>query len=139
MNENPVLDAVATILCAEAAAVSPDETPQPEPASVDELVEFLQWLALNRRRVRDLARLEDPKFRKFIPPKFRNKLPGLGRRFMMDVLKRPAPKALSGLEGDAPARKAPAAATPREAPRRRAPRQPVARRARRKASKKKTR
>jgi hypothetical protein len=141
MNHGDVHDAIETILCTPGAAVSSPGTPPPDPASDDDLVDFLHWLFENRHRIRDWRDLEDPKLRKLIPLKFRSKLPGLGRRFMMNVFKRPSPKRRPGSEGGAPARAPsdPTGTTPAAPGRRTAVRRPATARGRPKSSKKKNR
>ena len=96
-------------------------TAQPEPASDDELVEFLRWVSENHGVVRQWPRFTDPKFRSVVPRKFSTNIDGLARRIFMDILKRPAPR---GLFEPQP-------------PRRKAVRKPAARRGRRTSRKKK--
>jgi hypothetical protein len=74
--------------------VSPKDTPEPEPASDEEIVDFLQWLSQNRLQVRGLEGFDDPRFRKLLAPRFSARLPNLATRFMSDVMKRPGPKGL---------------------------------------------
>jgi hypothetical protein len=92
-----VLEAIQAILCPERGAVSPKETPEPEPASNEEIVDFLQWLSQNRLEVRGLEGFDDPKFQRLLErlaPRFSNRLPNIAARFISDVMKRPGPKGL---------------------------------------------
>jgi hypothetical protein len=103
MNHARTLDALASILCAPGAAMSPPVTNQPEPASDEDLIAFMRWLYTQRTR-KKWPRLEDPALLKVIPPEFRQKLPAIAARIMMDIMKRPAPPAMSqppGGGGDA--------------------------------------
>lgn len=102
----------------------PRARPQPEPASDEELVEFLRWVADHREEVNAWPRFDDPTFRSAVPAEFRKNVGGLARRILMDVLKRPTPKGL----------------TPSEPPRRKATaRKPAPDRRRGRSPKKKTR
>jgi hypothetical protein len=94
MNHTGVLETIQEILCPEGAAVSPRETPEPEPASDEEMVDFLQWLSQNRLLIRGVKSFDDREFRKLLPARFSNRLPNLARRFISDVMKRPGPDAL---------------------------------------------
>ncbi len=107
MNHAQVLSAFETILCTPGAAMSPPGTAQPEPASDKDVVEFLRWLAKQGSRIKRWPRFDDEELLKFIPPEFREKLGGIARRIMMDIMKRPAPKGLSGPAGGATGRKPP--------------------------------
>lgn len=139
MNHESVLKEIHAILCPEGAEVSPSETPQPEPASDDDIVEFLRWLSENRLRIRHFKRLDDPQVQKLLPKKFSKKLPGIARRFISDVMKRPGPKGLRGPEGDAGGRepRRPEGRPPKAPGRQPAARKPAARRRQRKPPKKK--
>jgi hypothetical protein len=82
--------------------VSPKETPEPEPASDEEIVDFLQWLSQNRLQVRRAKNFDDPEFQQLLAPtRFSNRLPNIARRFISDVMKRPGPKGLRPPGGDA--------------------------------------
>jgi hypothetical protein len=94
MNRSGVLKAIQAILCPGGGTVSPKDTPEPEPASDEEIVDFLQWLSQNRLQVRGLEGFDDPRFRKLLAPRFSARLPNLATRFMSDVMKRPGPKGL---------------------------------------------
>lgn len=139
MNHVSVLAAIQTVLCAQGAAVNPAETPQPEPASDDDMVEFLSFLYENRLRVKRWPDLEDPELRKVLPAKFRDKLPSIARRFISDVMKRPGPPGLRGPEGGAADRepRGPEGKPPKEPDRRPAARQPAGQRGPRPSPKKK--
>lgn len=101
MNNESVLTAIQAILCPEGVEVSPSETSQPEPASDEDVVEFLRWLSENWLRVRHLKSFDDPELQKLLEPRFRSKLPGIARRFISDVMKRPGPEGLREPEGGA--------------------------------------
>lgn len=96
MNHSKTLAELESILCAPGAAMSPAVTTQPEPASDEDLIDFMRWLNTQRAR-KKWPRLDDPKILRLIPPAFREKLPAIAARIMMDLMKRPAPQALSGL------------------------------------------
>ena len=100
MNHPRTLEALASILCAPGAAMSPPVTNQLEPASDEDLITFMRWLHTQRTR-KKWPRLEDPALLRVIPPEFHNKLPAIAARIMMDILKRPAPPALSQPPGGA--------------------------------------
>lgn len=97
MNHQSVLQAIGGIVCPKGATVTPDGTAEPEPASDDEMEEFLKWLAQNLLVVRRFKSFDDAEFRQLL---FREKaslhrrLPNLARRFISDVMKRPGPKGL---------------------------------------------
>jgi hypothetical protein len=112
MNRAGVLEAIQAILCPEGGAVSPEETPEPEPASDEEIVDFLEWLSQNRLQVRGLESFDDPKFRKLLEPRFSNRLPNIARRFISDVMNRPGPKGLRPPGGDGGDREGRAPETP---------------------------
>ena len=81
--------------------MSPTDTPGPEPASDEEVVEFLRWLAENLPTIKAMKAesFDDPKFKELVgPTTFSNRLPNIARRFISDVMKRPGPKGLR-LEG----------------------------------------
>ena len=104
MNNASVLAEIQTVLCPEGAAVSQAQIPQPEPASDDDMVEFMRFLYENRLRVTRWPDLDDPKLRDALPEEFRDKLPSIARRFISDVMKRPSPPGLLGPAGGGPAR-----------------------------------
>ena len=139
MNHESVLTEIQAILCPEGAEVSPSETPQPEPASDDDVVEFLRWLSENRFRITHLTSFDDPELQKLMPKRFTQKLPGIARRFISDVMKRPGPKGLRGPEGDAGGRepRGPERRPPKAPSRQPAARKPAARRRPRKPRKRK--
>jgi len=109
MNHAGVLEAIQGILCPGEGAVSPTETPQPEPASDEEIIEFLQSVSerLIDLRVRDQKAFDelislsfaDHRVLRLIGERFRDNLPGIARRFISDVFKRPGPKRLQEIEG----------------------------------------
>lgn len=103
MNHALVLNEIAAILFPPGAAMSPRRTAPPEPASDEDVVEFMRWASENPGVVRRWPRLDDPDFRKFVPRKFSKKIDAIARRILMDIMKRPAPKGL--VEPEAPRRK----------------------------------
>jgi hypothetical protein len=141
LNNVSVLAEIQAILCPEGAEVSPSETPQPEPASDDDIVEFLRWLSENHLRIRHLKRFDHPELQALLPERFSTKLPGIARRFISDVMKRPGPEGLRGPEGGAggPGPRAPEGAPPKGPGRQPPARKPEARRRPRKPPKKKRR
>jgi hypothetical protein len=94
MNHTSVLAEIQKILCPEGAEMSPSATPQPEPASDDDVVEFLQWLSENRLQLRQFKSFDDPGFRELLQGRFSSRLAGIARRFLSDVMQRPGPKGL---------------------------------------------
>lgn len=123
MNNARTLDALGSILCAPGAAMSPSVPPPPEPASDEDLIAFMRWLHKRPRRKAPSLRFDDPARRDLVPPEFRDKLPGITLRIIMDIMKRPAPP---GASGPAPARRK--GSKPRRA--RKPARKPAARRGR---------
>ena len=121
MNEPGVLSALATILCGPGVIMmSAENAPsQPEPASDEEVVQFMRWLSKQRGRIRQWPNAGDKDLRKEVPAEFRDKLPSLARRIMMDILKRPGPKGMWGRE--APKARPAGRKPPGGRPRRRAP------------------
>jgi hypothetical protein len=101
MSHAQVLEAIGGIVCAPGAAVSPRDRPPPEPASDEEIVEFMRWLAGQRGAARRWRSFDDPEFRRAVPRKFRSqsKFAGIWSRILMDIMKRPAPKGLLEPEG----------------------------------------
>ena len=79
--------------------MSPPVPPPPEPASDEDLVAFMQWLRTQPRRKTPWPSFDDPARRDLVPPEFREKLPAITLRIIMDVMKRPAPPGLSGPAG----------------------------------------
>jgi hypothetical protein len=106
--------------------MSPSVPPPPEPASDEDLIAFMRWLHKRPRRKAPSLRFDDPARRDLVPPEFRDKLPGITLRIIMDIMKRPAPP---GASGPAPARRK--GSKPRRA--RKPARKPAARRGRRRA------
>ncbi len=102
MNNARTLDALASILCAPGAAMSPPVPPQPQPASDEDLVAFMRWLHTQPRRKTPGPRFDDPALRDLVPLEFREKLPAITLRIVMDLMKRPGPPGLSGPAGGAP-------------------------------------
>ena len=98
MNHSATLAELESILCAPGVAMRSPVTNQPEPASDEDLIAFMRWLYTQRRR-KTWPRLDDPALLEVIPTEFREKLPAIAARIMMDIMKRPAPPALSGLVG----------------------------------------
>jgi Lecithin:cholesterol acyltransferase len=143
MNHSTVLNAIQDILCPEGGGVSPSETQQPEEASDDDVVEFLQWLSQNWLSLRSegLTTFDDPRLKNLLPEKFREQLPSIARRFISDVMKRPGPTGLRGPEGDAGGRgpEGPADSPPKAPGRQSVARTRAARSRQRKPPKKKQR
>ena len=108
MNHSRTLDALGSLLCAPGAAMNPPVPPPPEPASDEDYIAFLRWLQKGARRKGPSLRFDDPARRDQVPPEFRDKLPGITARIVMDIMKRPAPPGVS----------APAPATRRKRPKR---------------------
>ena len=100
--------------------MSPSVPPPPEPASDEDLIAFMRWLHKRPRRKAPSLRFDDPARRDLVPPEFRDKLPGITLRIIMDIMKRPAPPGVSGPAGGG-TRTRPAR------PKRRRPRKPDAR------------
>ena len=96
MNHPQVLNEIGTILCAARTTVSPPASTEPEPASDQDVIDFLRWLYRHRTKVKRWPSLRDEKLLEIIPPELREKFPRIARRIMMDILKRPGPKGLSG-------------------------------------------
>jgi hypothetical protein len=94
MNHSQTLAELESILCAPGVAMSPPVTNQPDPASDEDLIAFMRWLDTQRAR-KKWPRLDDPKILVLIPPEFREKLPAIAARIMMDLMKRPAPPGLT--------------------------------------------
>ncbi len=94
MNHSQTLAELASILCAPGVAMSQPVTNQPVPASDEDYIAFMRWLYTQRTR-KTWPRLDDPKIFSVVPAEFRKKLPGIAARIMMDIMKRPAPRALS--------------------------------------------
>lgn len=122
MSHALVLNAIQAILGVPGAAMSPRDMPQPEPASDEDLVEFMRWMSENPGPARAWPRFDDPAFRKLVPPRFRKNIDAIARRIVMDIMKRPAAKGLIG---------------PQAPPRKSGGRKPVAGKRRRKSRKKK--
>jgi hypothetical protein len=101
MNHTGVLEELQRILCPDGGAVSPTETPQPEPASDEEVVDFFEWLSRNILAVRGIPSFDHPEFRALVATeeRFNRRLPNIARRFISDVMKRPGPKGLRPPEG----------------------------------------
>jgi hypothetical protein len=98
MNHSKTLAELESILCAPGVAMNPPVANQPNPASDDDLIAFIRWLDTQRSR-KKWPRLDDPKIFDAVPPEFREKLPAIAARIMMDLMKRPAPPALLGPAG----------------------------------------
>jgi len=107
MNNSRILDTLASILCAPGAAMSPPVPTQPEPASDEDLVAFMRWLHTRPRRKTPWPRFDDPALRDLVPLEFREKLPAIMLRIVMDIMKRPGPPGLSGPAGGAPGTRPP--------------------------------
>jgi hypothetical protein len=95
MNHARTLEALGSILCPPGAAMGPYVPTQPEPASDEDLVAFMRWLRKQPRRKKPGLRLDDPALRDLVPLEFKDKLPALVRRIVMDLMKRPGPPGLS--------------------------------------------
>jgi len=98
MNDALVIDAIGSILCPPGAAMRARDIAQPEPASDDDVVEFLRWLSEHPGVGRTWRSFNHPELRNVVPRKFSNKLGAIMRRLLMDVMKRPAPKGLTAPE-----------------------------------------
>jgi hypothetical protein len=127
MSHSRTLDALAAILDAPGDAMSSRIPPTPEPASDEDLIAFIRWLRKRPRRKGPSLGFDDPARRDLVPPEFRDKLPGITLRIVMDIMKRPAPPGVSGA--------APTTRRKGSRPRRatKPARKPVARRRRRRA------
>ena len=82
--------------------MSPPVPPPLEPASDEDLVAFMRWLHKRSRRPAPSLRFDDPARSELVPPEFRDKLRAITLRIVMDVMKRPAPPALSTPAGRPP-------------------------------------
>lgn len=93
MNHSQVIAAIAAILCAPGATVSPSPSVSAEePASEEEVKEFLRWLYehYGRGKRRKLPPLTEPEaLREVLPKRYAERLGAISRRFLMDVFKRP--------------------------------------------------
>jgi hypothetical protein len=100
MSHAGVLQEIQAILCRpvpQGGAVDPGDTPLPEPASDTDVEEFIRWCLENREFIRTLPPFSDPRVRRAkIPKRFGKLLPGIARRFIADVMKRPGPPGLGG-------------------------------------------
>jgi hypothetical protein len=95
MNDTGVLDRIGGILCHEVPAMSPTETTEPEPASDEEIVEFLTFLSQHLRELRQVKSFDDPRFQKLLlQTSLTPRVPAIARRFLSDVLQRPGPDGL---------------------------------------------
>jgi hypothetical protein len=109
-------------------------TPQPEPASDEDVIAFMRFLQEHPQR-KPRMRLDDPVLLEMSPLELKDKLPAILRRIMMDVMKRPGPAGLSEPEGGAPATrpKGPKRTPPKTPAPKPAVPQPAARRRRRRS------
>jgi hypothetical protein len=55
----------------------------------------MRWLRKQPRRKKPGLRLDDPALGDLVPLEFKDKLPALVRRIVMDLMKRPGPPGLS--------------------------------------------
>lgn len=112
--------------------MNPPVPPPPEPASDEDLIAFVRWLQKGGRRKGPSLRFDDPALVDQVPAEFRDKLPGITLRIVMDIMKRPAPP---GVSGPAPAArpKGPKARRPRKPARKPSARKSSAKRRRRRA------
>jgi hypothetical protein len=134
MKHPGVLEALGSILCAPGAAMSPPVPPLPEPASDEVLVAFMRWLRRQSGRKTLWPHFDDPARRSLVPPEFRDKLPAITLRIIMDIMKRPAPPGLSGPAGGGTPRTrrpGPKRGSPKKAARKPSARKPAARQRRR--------
>ena len=76
--------------------MNPPVPPPPEPASDEDLVAFMRWLRTQPRRKTPWPNFDDPARRDLVPLEFREKLPAITLRIIMDIMKRPSPPGLSG-------------------------------------------
>jgi hypothetical protein len=95
MKHRGILDALGSILLAPGAAMNPPSPPPPEPASDEDFIAFMRWLHSPGRGKTEWPRLDDPALPELVPEEFRDKLPAITRRLVMDVMKRPGPPGLS--------------------------------------------
>ena len=79
--------------------MNPPVPPPPEPASDEDLVAFMRWLRTQPRRKTPWPHFDDPARRDLVPLEFREKLPAITLRVIMDIMKRPAAPGLSGPAG----------------------------------------
>ena len=92
MSHPKVIDAIAGILCAPGATVSPPhEVLVGELASEKEVKDFLLWLSKHLPlRKKKWPPLTDPEaLRALLPKRYADRLGPISRRFLMDVFKRP--------------------------------------------------
>ncbi len=94
MNHPQILAALESILCAPGAAMN-SPGPMQEPASDQDVVEFVRWLRTQRKRKTPWPRFDDPALVEVVPLEFKGKLPAIVRRMVMDIMKRPAPPGLT--------------------------------------------
>jgi len=134
MNHSETLNAHASILCAPGVAMNVPATPQPEPASDEDVIAFMRFLREHPPQKPGM-RLDDPALLEMSPLELKDKLPAILRRIMMDVMKRPGPAGLSEPEGGAPATrpKGPKRTQPKTPAPKPAVPQPAARRRRRRS------
>ncbi len=105
MSHHRTLDAIGTILCAPGAAMSAPVTPQPAPASAQEVIDFLSWLASNRLKLP--RRIDRETLVKQVPARFKKRLGPIARRFLMDIVRGPAPRKARTPRGGKPKAAAP--------------------------------
>lgn len=100
MNHTGVIEEIQNILFLDGGAVRPKKTREPKPASDKDIVDVLTWLSghlltIKRMKSRDVSQLKNlPEYKKF-----ESKIPGVARRFISDVMKRPGPEGLRPPEG----------------------------------------
>src|SRR5712692_9987467 len=71
--------------------------------SHEDVIDFLKWLHKHRKRKRYWPRLDDKAVLQFVPARFKDKLGGIARMIMMQIMKRPAPPRELKPRGGAPA------------------------------------
>jgi len=114
MNHPSTLAEIASILCASGAAMNPPASSQPasEEPSDEDIVSFLRWLFEHRKRIKTrLPRLDDKPLLDMVPSPHREKLGGIARRIMTDIMRGPTqrkPRKPGGGASAAPAGHSPA-------------------------------
>jgi hypothetical protein len=107
MNHQKTLAAIASILCApQGAAVTSPATspPAPEPASDDEIIEFLHWLLEQRKKTKKrFPRLHEDELLKIVPSPHRDRLGRIARRILGDLTRGPVQRKATKPSGAAPA------------------------------------
>lgn len=107
MNHPKTLTAIASILCAaQGAAVTTPETPPPasEPASDEEIIDFLRWLIEHRGKMKKrFPQLHEEELRRMVPARHRDRLGSIARRILGDLARGPVRRKATKPGGAAPA------------------------------------